>query len=163
MTVAIIFLAQYGCRCGPFKTSIKGEKFVLCITDTFTKYVEMIAIKNKEAATVAKYVFERWTCRFGNPVEIVTDNGREFCNALQKKLYSLLQMKHTTTSPYWPQCNSQAEVANKTIQKYLASFVNEKTLDWPLSMAPIAFAYNTSLYRSIKSSVLKKTLWQPWT
>ena len=137
---------------GPLKTSNEGKKFVLCITDAFTKYAEMVAIDNKEAGTVAKHVFERWICRFGTPLEIVTDNGREFCNALSKELYKLLQIKHTTTSPYWPQCNSQAEVANKTIQKYLASFVDETTLDWPLYMAPMAFAYNTSLHRSIKST-----------
>jgi hypothetical protein len=78
--------------------------------------------------------------------------GGNFCNGLSNELYKLLQIKHTTTSPYWPQCNSQAEVANKTIQKYLASFVDETTLDWPLYMAPKAFAYNTSLHRSIKST-----------
>ena len=137
---------------GPLKTSAQGKKFVLCITDAFTKYAEMLAIENKEAVTVGKAVFERWICKFGTPLEIVTDNGREFCNALSKELYKLLQIKHSTTTPYWPQCNSQAEVANKTIQKYLASFVNESTLDWPLYMAPMAFAYNTSLHRSIKST-----------
>jgi transposase InsO family protein len=137
---------------GPLKTSSQGKKFVLCITDAFTKYAEMVAIDNKEATTVARQVFERWICRFGTPLEIVTDNGREFCNALSKELYKLLQIKHSTTTPYWPQCNSQAEVANKTIQKYLASFVDSTTLDWTLYMAPMAFAYNTSLHRSIKST-----------
>jgi hypothetical protein len=48
---------------GPLKTSAQGKKFVSCITDVFTKYAEMVAIDNKEAATV----FERWICRFGTP------------------------------------------------------------------------------------------------
>ena len=112
----------------------------------------MVAIDNKEAETVAKHIFERWICRFGTPLEFVSDNGREFCNQFTKELFKLLQIKHTTTSPYWPQCNSQAEVANKTIQKYLASFVDKTTLDWPLYMAPLTFAYNTSLHRTIKST-----------
>ena len=137
---------------GPLKVSQHGKKFVLCITDAFTKYAEMIAIDNKEAETVAKQIFEKWICRFGTPLEFVSDNGREFCNNFAKELYKLLQIKHTTTTPYWPQCNSQAEVANKTIQKYLASFVDSTTLDWPLYMAPLAFAYNTSLHRTIKTT-----------
>jgi hypothetical protein len=137
---------------GPLKVSQNGKKFVLCITDAFTKYAEMIAIDNKEAETVAKQIFEKWICRFGTPLEFVSDNGREFCNNFAKELYKLLQIKHTTTTPYWPQCNSQAEVANKTIQKYLASFVDSTTLDWPLYMAPLAFAYNTSLHRTIKAT-----------
>ena len=137
---------------GPLKTSTEGKKYVLCITDAFTKYAEMIAVDNKEAPTVAKASFERWVCRFGTPLEFVSDNGREFYNKFTKELFTLLQIKHTTTTPYWPQCNSQAEVANKTIQKYLASFVDETTLDWPLYMAPMAFAYNTSLHRTIKAT-----------
>ncbi len=39
---------------------------------------------------------------------------------------------------------------NKIIQKYLATFVDKTTLDWPLYMAPLAFAYNTALHLSIK-------------
>jgi transposase InsO family protein len=137
---------------GPLKVSNQGKKFVLCLTDAFTKYAVMIAIDNKEAATVAKHIFESWICKFGTPLEFVSDNGKEFCNNLAKELYALLQIKHSTTTPYWPQCNSQAEVANKTIQKYLASFVDSTTLDWPVYMAPMAFAYNTSVHRSIKTT-----------
>ncbi len=67
------------------------------------------------------------------------------------KLFKLLQIKHATT-PYHPQCNAQAEVQNKIIAKYLSSFVDSTTLDWPLYMAPMAFAYNTALHRSIKAT-----------
>ena len=96
----------------------------------------MLAIDNKEAGTVAIAIFENWVCKFGTPLEFVSDNGKEFCNNLAKELYALLQIKHSTTTPYWPQCNAQAEVANKTIQKYLASFMDKTTLDWPIYMAP---------------------------
>ena len=37
---------------GPLKTSESGKKYILCITDSFTKYAEVIAIPNKEATTV---------------------------------------------------------------------------------------------------------------
>ena len=136
---------------GPLKTSSQGKKFVLCLTDAFTKYAVMLAIDNKEAVTVAKAIFYHRICKFGTPLEFVSDNGKEFCNNLAKELYALLKIKHSTTTPYWPQCNCQAEVANKTIQKYLASFVDATTLDWPLYMAPMAFAYNTSVHWLIKT------------
>jgi len=35
---------------GPLKTSATGKKFLLVMTDAFTKYVELVAIPNKEAA-----------------------------------------------------------------------------------------------------------------
>ena len=137
---------------GPMRTSTQGKNFVLCMTDAFTKYAEICALPNKEAPTVARAIFERWICRFGCPIEFTSDNGKEFCNELTKELFKLLQIKHSHTTPYHPQCNAQAEVQNKVIAKYLASFVDKTTLDWPLYIAPMAFAYNTALHRSIKAT-----------
>lgn len=137
---------------GPLKTSGQGKKFILCMTDAFTKYVELVAIPNKESATVAKAIFEKWICRFGVPLTIITDQGREFVGQLTKDLFTLLKIEHNTTSAYHPQCNSQAEVANKTIAKYLSSFVDDSTLDWEDYLWPLMFCYNTSFHRSTHNS-----------
>jgi hypothetical protein len=122
------------------------------MTDAFTKYVELVSLPNKEAATVTEAVFNRWICRYSVPLEIVSDQGREFCNELSKELYKLLQTTHLHTSSRHPACNSQAEVGNKTIAKYLASFVSDDTLDWEQYLAPLMFSYNTSFHRSIKTT-----------
>ncbi len=53
-------------------TSDTGKKFILCITDAFTKYVELVALPNKEAATVAEAIFDKWICWFGTPLDLVT-------------------------------------------------------------------------------------------
>ena len=45
------------------------KKFILVITDAFTKYVELVAIENKEADTVTEAIFNHWKCRFGIPAE----------------------------------------------------------------------------------------------
>ena len=137
---------------GPLITSEQGKKMILCMTDAFTKYVELVALPNKEAITTGSAIFNRWICRYGTPLEIVSDGGKEFCNNLADELYKLMGIEHTTTTPYHPQCNAQAEVANKTIQKYLASFVDKNTLDWEMYLAPLAFSYNTSLHRSVKAT-----------
>jgi hypothetical protein len=71
---------------------------------------------------------------------------------LSNELFKRLDTNHLTTSPYHPQCNSQAEVANKTIAKYLASFCDDSTLDLELYLAPLMFSYNTSFHRSIKAT-----------
>jgi len=135
---------------GPLKTASSGAKYILCMTDSFTKYVELAAIPNKEAETVANIFFEKWICRYGPPKELFTDNGREFCNKILTELNKILRIHHGTTSGYHPQSNSTAEVCNKTIQKYLSAFVEKSTLDWELYLAPLAFCYNTSLHESTK-------------
>jgi len=137
---------------GPLKTSGNNKKYILCMTDAFTKYVELVPLPDKEAVTVAAAIFSRWVCRFGSPLQITTDGGKEFTANLTNELFSQMQINHLTTSPYHPQCNSQAEVVNKTIAKYLASFVDTTTLDWELYLAPMMFAYNTSIHKSIRNS-----------
>ena len=134
---------------GPLRTSNRGKKYLLCMTDACTKYVELVALDNKEAATVAEAIFTRWICRYGVPIDIVTDKGREFCAELTESLLKKLGSSHFKTAPYHPQTNSQAEVANKTIAKYLASVVDDSTLDWEDYVFPLMFSYNTSFHRSV--------------
>ena len=103
---------------GLLHTSGNSKKYVLCITDAFTKYVDFVALPNKEAPTVTQGIFERWFCRFGMPLDLVTDQGKEFCLQLSEDLFKFMQVSHLKTTAYHLQCNSQAEVANKTIAKY---------------------------------------------
>ena len=137
---------------GPLKTTVGDKKYILSMTDAFTKYVELTVIPSKDAATVAGAIYDRWICRFGCPLQVVTDQGKEFCAQLTKELFQLLGIQHSTTTAHHPQCNSQAEVANKTIAKYLSRVVDESTLDWEGYIGPLMFAYNTSFHRSIKNT-----------
>ena len=137
---------------GPLKTPHGQKKYILCITDAFTKYAEVVAIDNKQADTVADQILSNWICRFGVPVQIHSDGGKEFCNALAADLFKLLEIKHTRTSPAHPQCNAQVEVFNKTVAKYLASFVSELTLDWEQYLPMLRFSYNTSYHSTIMTT-----------
>jgi transposase InsO family protein len=137
---------------GPLKTTSNGNKMILCMTDAFTKYAEVIAIPDKQAETVANEIYINWICRLGTPVQIHSDNGKEFINNLSKELFSLLDIKHTHTTPAHPQCNAQVEVFNKTVAKYLSSFVDNTTLDWEQYIAPLMFSYNTSYHSAIRTT-----------
>ena len=137
---------------GPLKSSNKANKFILCITDAFTKYAEVIAIPDKTAETVANEIFTHWICRFGSPLQVHSDGGKEFCNKLSDEMYELLDIKHTKTSPAHPQCNAQVEVFNKTLAKYLSCVVDETTLDWEQYIPSLMFSYNTSYHSTIMST-----------
>jgi hypothetical protein len=45
---------------GPLKNEEGDKHYILCMTDAFTKYAELVALENKEAKTVADAVFDRW-------------------------------------------------------------------------------------------------------
>ncbi len=103
----------------------RKSAYILCITDAFTKYDVVTSIQNKDAQTVAKAIFEQWFCKFDIPAQIHTDGGKEFVNKLLTELCELFNVQHTKTMPYHPRCNSQVEVFNKMVKKYLASYVDK--------------------------------------
>jgi hypothetical protein len=74
-----------------------------------------IEIDSKDVETVAKAIFENWFCKFGIPPQLHTDGGKEFVIKLSAELFELLNVQHSKTSPYHPQCNAQVEVFNKTV------------------------------------------------
>jgi hypothetical protein len=59
-----------------------GNKYILTITDAFTKHAEIFEIPNKEAETGADIVFSKWICRYGCPSIIHTDGGKELSTKL---------------------------------------------------------------------------------
>ncbi len=124
---------------GPLKTSGSGKKYIMCITDAFSKYVELVAIPDKTATTVALALFSRWLCRHGLPLEIVSEGGKEFCNEIVNEMLKLMSIKKTTTSPYHPKTNAQVEACNKTIATYLKTQVDSNTLDLGTLHGPNGF------------------------
>ncbi len=85
-------------------------------------------------------------------MEVITDQGKEFSNKLTDELFQMMEMKHGQTSAYHPQCNAQAEVANKTIAKYLRNQVDTSTLNWELYLPPCSmFINNTLFYKTIQT------------
>ena len=64
---------------GPFTPSHEGFKFVLTVTDYFSKYVEAVPIVDKSAISVVSAIYKVY-CRQGSPGHIITDQGKEFVN-----------------------------------------------------------------------------------
>ncbi|KAL5502451.1 hypothetical protein EMCRGX_G009227 [Ephydatia muelleri] len=71
---------------GPLSSVAKdGSRYILTISDYFTKWVEVIFM------------------RMGLPRVLLSDNGSEFCNALNDQLSEMLGIKRRLTTPYHPQ------------------------------------------------------------
>jgi hypothetical protein len=121
---------------GPLKMSKSGEESISCITDTLTKHLQLISLPTKESAKVSVTIFNHWICCFGVPIDLVIDQAKEFYTGASEDLFKHLGTAHLKTTAGHSQTNSQAEVANKTITKYLISFFNKSTLDWGPTCIP---------------------------
>jgi hypothetical protein len=138
---------------GPMITADdSNKKFVLCITDAFTKYAVVTGIASKDAEMVANAIYTDWFSKFRISAQIHTDGGKEFVNKLSAELFQLLNISHTKTSPAHPQCNSQVEVFNKTVKKFLQSIVDDTMLNWETFLPALAISYNTSYHSTIATT-----------
>ena len=64
-----------------------------------TRWAEAVPSSRITAKDVAKFVFNSIYCRFGTPLEIISDRGPGFRRDLEKELMVKLGVKHTGTPP----------------------------------------------------------------
>ena len=70
---------------GPLPFSECGNQYLLMVPDYFTKWPEAYTLPNQEATTVAKVFVNEIICRFGVPLEIHFDQGRNLKVHYSKK------------------------------------------------------------------------------
>ena len=141
---------------GPVTAADKHTtKYVIGITDSFTKMMRMAAIPNKEAATVALAIVNEWITIYGTPVTIVSDQGKEFCNNLEKAILGLLGVEHRTTTPYHPRCNMMQERQNKQLAHYMRtalSAADKASTDWEAYLGPMMLCHNTAVNKATRQA-----------
>jgi transposase InsO family protein len=145
---------------GPLKTP-SNKKYVLVMTDAFTKFTALAIIPNKEANTVATAFFDKWIAYLGIPSRIVSDNGSEFVNDIFSSLLNILGIKHSLTAPYHAQANSQAETFNKEIASFLSTLLygaNDTTDQWEGVLANMQLSHNMRVHSTTKLSPLEMFL-----
>ena len=132
----------------PGEISQNGNRYIIVISDYFTKWTEAYAVKDHTAFTVAETLVTEFICRFGVPKVIHTDQGTEFQSALFQQLCELLQCKKTRTTPYHPQSDGLVERQNRTILAMLSAVVNENLDDWDDHLPYVMSAYRSSVQES---------------
>ena len=54
--------------------------FLIVAIDYFTKWIEAKAVASITGNQVKRFVWDNIVCRFGLPGEIISDNGKQFCD-----------------------------------------------------------------------------------
>jgi hypothetical protein len=137
---------------GSLPKSKRGKKYILVVTDWFTKWTEAYAIPNQEAATCAKYFVEQFICRFGTPRQVHTDQGTQFESVMFKEICRLLDIEKSRTTAYHPAGNGIVERFNRTLEAMLSKFVEEHQRDWDEYLPLLLLAYRSSVHESTRFS-----------
>ena len=133
---------------GPLPVTAQGNKYVLVACDCFTRWVEVYAIQNQEALTVAKMLVDEMFCRFSPPEQLHSDQGRQFEADLLKEVCTLLQIHKTRTTAYHPHCNGLVERFNSKLLDMLSTTVKDHKMDWDQCIRRVCLAYNSSVHAS---------------
>lgn len=84
-------------------------------------------MEDMTAPTVAKTIVREWVSRFGVPLKITVDQGRQFESQLFHELNQLLSTQHLRTTSYHPQANGAIERFHRTLK---ASIMAHESTDW---------------------------------
>lgn len=85
---------------GPLPQAKGKVRFLLVLTDYFTKWVDVGAFKQVREKEVRDFIWRNIICRFGVPKEIVCDNGPQFIGAKITEFFQSWQIKRITSTPY---------------------------------------------------------------
>lgn len=135
---------------GPLPITSRGNRYILVISDWFTKWTECIALSDMETATVAQAFLDNFVSRFGVPLQVYTDQGRCFESKLKDDLCDLLRKDKTHSTSMRPQANGLVERFNRTLISMLKPYCSSQQTTWDIFLQQVVMAYRSSQHSSTK-------------
>lgn len=127
---------------GPMPQTLAGNKFALTIMDMLTAYIWAFPIPNKEQETVIHTYLTQFYTSQGSSCYLLSDNGREFKNAMFDTVAEQLGLQRIFSSPHHPQGNSKLEAAHKFLKNCITKYAHQSQVDWDSLIKYAACAYN---------------------
>ena len=125
--------------------SSKGHRFILAITDYFSKWAEAIPLAKVKTVQVIKFLKHHVIHHFGVPRRIVHGNGPQFASQVFYRFCNKFRIQNIASTAYNPAANGLAEAFNKTIIKILKKFVSSSIRDWDEKLSECLWAYRTTV------------------
>nr|KYP59339.1 Pro-Pol polyprotein [Cajanus cajan] len=122
--------------------SSKNHKYILVAIDYFTKWVEVIPLKEVEQKDIIDFVEDHIITRFGILQTITTDQGSR-------------GIKLVTSTPYYAQANGQVEAANKIVISLIKKHISSKPRRWHETLVQVLWAYRNSPRDARKTTLYK--------
>jgi len=133
---------------GPFPRSSKSNQYILTLVDHFSKWAEAIPLRNHTASTVAKALMVHVFCKFGAPLQLLSDCAPEFESELFKELMNWMGIDKLRTTAYHPSCNGMVERYHRTMNSMLGKAVSSSQRDWDEQLPLVLAAYRATPHES---------------
>ena len=123
-----------------------GYRYFLVIVDLFSRYVELVPLKDQMAETVCAAVRSEWIHRHGPPLRIITDQAHNMDGQLMNQLCQSLGIEKRRSSPYHPEGDGLAERTIQSIKQLIRCKLQERRMEktsWPSVLSEIRSIYNS--------------------
>ena len=131
-----------------FKGPLPGGKYLLVLIDRYTRYPEVEVLTSIVETQVMRKLRKIFATH-GLPEVLVSDNGPPFHSKEFENNMTELGIKHTFSTPYWPQGNAEVERFMRTLNKVL-QIANLKNEDLEVTLSNFLFQYRTTPHSTTK-------------
>ncbi|XP_054040967.1 gypsy retrotransposon integrase-like protein 1 isoform X1 [Rissa tridactyla] len=124
---------------GPFNITNRSHKYIIVMTDLFTRWTVIFPLHDTSAAEIAKAIINVFFL-YGPPQKMPIDQGKELVYQINEELFALFGMKQIVLS--YPQTDDVNERTCKTIKAFLDKHCTDHPNDWDEHLSAIAYAFN---------------------
>uniref|UniRef100_A0A8C6J0X1 Gypsy retrotransposon integrase-like protein 1 n=1 Tax=Melopsittacus undulatus TaxID=13146 RepID=A0A8C6J0X1_MELUD len=124
---------------GPFSVTNRSHKYVIIMTDLFTRWTVILPLHDISAAEIAKAITNVFFL-YGPPQKMPIDQGKELVHQINEELFALFGMKQIVLS--YPQTDHVNARTCKTIKAFLNKYCINHPNDWDEQLSAIAYAFN---------------------
>ena len=127
---------------GPLPTG----QYIIVLIDKYSRYPETEIINNTSTKTLIPKL-DAIFARHGIPHTVKSDNGPPFNGNDFKTYLTKLGIKHETSTPDWPQGNSEAEAFMKPLGKAIRT-ARAENRNWVQEISRFLLSYRTTPHSS---------------
>lgn len=132
--------------------SVNGYQYVIVFCDHFSHFCVLVPSKDKGAKAVADAFINDIICKFTTPKVLLSDNGREFNNAILKEVCHRFKVKKVNVQAYHPAANGLVERSNRKILEVIRQLAGDTSHYWDEWLPQVAASINGRINESIKCS-----------
>eukprot|EP00253_Pinus_taeda_P001617 PITA_01617 len=138
-----------------FKDAHEYHKYILTVTDYFTKWVEAIPLKTTNSEAIIEFIDQFIITRFGVLNALVFYNASYFSGNSMFDFTIKRGFKLKYSANYYPQGNGLAESTNKNLIKIIKQTIEQNHKNWHKSLIFALWADRITEKASISSSLFR--------
>ena len=136
---------------GPFlPASQDGFKYALILVDHFTKWPEVVPLKEISAPTIARAIHDQWICRYGIMQRLHSDGASNVHGNVMREVAKILGIGKSKSSRLHPQGDGLSEAMVKLVKSCVQKQIDQHGRNWDTFLQSAVYAIRSSVNNSTK-------------